>query len=74
MTTVTTSASALFALRVIAHGLDRGDAARLLERVSAHDDSAVLRAALVELGAHALLEGEIRGTSACTPSAASSSS
>jgi len=50
-----TPAAALAALRRLAHGLGPGDEARLLERAAAHDESEVLRAALAELGARALL-------------------
>jgi hypothetical protein len=54
-----TGAEALAVLRQLAAGVDQGEAEagarRLLERIAARDDAAELRAALVELGARALV-------------------
>lgn len=53
-------AEAEAALRRLAHGLepDLAGERRLLERVSEQDDPEQLRAALVEMGAARLLEGQ----------------
>lgn len=53
-----TRADALSTLRRMAHGLaaDLAGCARLLERVAADEEAEALRDALVELGAHELLE------------------
>lgn len=51
---------ALQALRQLASGLacDQAGCSRLLERIGSHADAEALRDALVELGAHALLDGQ----------------
>ena len=52
-------AEALATLQQLSAGVDQADAEasarRLLERIAARDDAAELRAALVELGARALV-------------------
>jgi ABC-type phosphate transport system substrate-binding protein len=63
--TTTTPDAALAVLRRLAYGLGSGDDARLLERASLHDEAEVLRAALAELGARALLAAS--GTSTPGP-------
>jgi len=57
-----TRQDALQALRRLAVGLapDLAGCARLLERVSVHEDAEALRDALTELGAEALLDREAR--------------
>jgi len=57
-----TRQEALVALRRLAVGLapDLAGVARLLERVSVHDEAEALRAVLTERGAEALLDEDAR--------------